>query len=263
MWVLGNKTLQDQELAAQGFKKIDQPDSDGDSLADWEEELWETDPQKPDTDGDGASDGEEIKARRDPRRAGPGDEIQTAKDNLNILIYQALKSKDNGLIIPETPLASPSVKQVKVTTTNERTAEEAIQYARKFVAATAPYLQYSGPNPEKSLLEKIDNEKSSATENLTNYGYMLEGVTQSLEDISTPEEVSSHHIKLITQIKKMAVLVQNMLEAEKQPIIALQAGQQFPIERAYVSQAILDINQYLIRYGVSLTPEMLSGILRF
>ncbi len=37
-------------------------DSDGDGLADWEEVLWDTDPNNPDTDGDGIKDGEDVLA---------------------------------------------------------------------------------------------------------------------------------------------------------------------------------------------------------
>ncbi|HEY4497143.1 MAG TPA: hypothetical protein VJC20_00070 [Candidatus Paceibacterota bacterium] len=50
-------------------------DSDNDGLRDWEEVIWETDPQNPDTDGDGTPDGEEVKLERDPLKAGPDDKL--------------------------------------------------------------------------------------------------------------------------------------------------------------------------------------------
>lgn len=58
-------------------EKIAVIDSDKDSLMDWEESLWKTDPQNPDTDGDGASDGEEVKNGRDPLRKGPNDKLDS------------------------------------------------------------------------------------------------------------------------------------------------------------------------------------------
>ncbi|HEY4483452.1 MAG TPA: hypothetical protein VI953_04745 [Candidatus Paceibacterota bacterium] len=50
-------------------------DSDGDGLKDWEEALWNTDPQVADTDEDGTSDGQEVATRRDPAKAGPSDKM--------------------------------------------------------------------------------------------------------------------------------------------------------------------------------------------
>ncbi len=54
-------------------EEVKAPDSDQDSLADWEEELWHTNPHKGDTDGDGVSDGEEVQTNHDPLKRGPGD----------------------------------------------------------------------------------------------------------------------------------------------------------------------------------------------
>ncbi|MSU55555.1 MAG: hypothetical protein EXS46_03410 [Candidatus Taylorbacteria bacterium] len=52
-------------------------DSDSDSLKDWEEGLWKTDPLNADTDGDGTEDGAEIKNGRDPLTKGPNDKLDT------------------------------------------------------------------------------------------------------------------------------------------------------------------------------------------
>lgn len=54
------------------------PDSDGDGLKDWEEQLWGTDPNNPDTDGDKTSDGEEIRLGRNPLVTGPEDLLTSA-----------------------------------------------------------------------------------------------------------------------------------------------------------------------------------------
>lgn len=55
-----------------------QEDSDNDGLKNWEEELFNTDPNRPDTDGDGTSDGEEVRAKRNPTIPGPDDAQQPA-----------------------------------------------------------------------------------------------------------------------------------------------------------------------------------------
>ncbi len=55
-------------------------DTDLDSLPDWLEEFYKSDPNNPDTDGDGTKDGEEITLKRDPSIAGPNDALIAYKD---------------------------------------------------------------------------------------------------------------------------------------------------------------------------------------
>ena len=62
-------------LIAENFSE---KDTDGDGLRDWEETLWNTDPEISDTDGDGTNDGDEVDLNRDPRKEGPGDELGEA-----------------------------------------------------------------------------------------------------------------------------------------------------------------------------------------
>jgi hypothetical protein len=50
---------------------LDNPDSDGDGLSDYDEvKKWKTDPMRPDTDGDGFPDGEEVSNGYNPLGAG-------------------------------------------------------------------------------------------------------------------------------------------------------------------------------------------------
>lgn len=64
-------------LSAEQTNNIEELDSDGDGLFDWEEILRKTDPTNPDSDGDGTIDGTEVKEGRDPAVAGPDDAIST------------------------------------------------------------------------------------------------------------------------------------------------------------------------------------------
>jgi len=50
-------------------------DYDYDGLADWEEEIYKTDPTNPDTDGDGYLDGEEVASGFDPTIPAPNDKL--------------------------------------------------------------------------------------------------------------------------------------------------------------------------------------------
>jgi hypothetical protein len=63
--------------------ELQNKDSDGDGLKDWEEGLLGTDPHKADTDGDGTSDGKEVALGRNPLVKGPNDKAsETAKNGL-------------------------------------------------------------------------------------------------------------------------------------------------------------------------------------
>ena len=71
---LANKNLEiknseQQILSASSSAKINQfmiLDTDGDTLKDWEEALYKTDPKLADTDNDGTNDGDELANNRDP-----------------------------------------------------------------------------------------------------------------------------------------------------------------------------------------------------
>jgi hypothetical protein len=54
-------------------ESINETDTDGDGLKDWEELLWGSDSTLIDTDGDGTNDKEEIDSGRNPTIAGPDD----------------------------------------------------------------------------------------------------------------------------------------------------------------------------------------------
>jgi len=73
--VIENPTIKSKTSLQLISESIQESDSDSDSLKDWEEALWKTDPEVADTDKDGTSDGEEVKVGRDPRVGGPKDEL--------------------------------------------------------------------------------------------------------------------------------------------------------------------------------------------
>lgn len=53
------------QMQFEALAALEQQDSDGDGLRDWEEALWGTDVNNPDSDGDGVMDGEQIRQLQD------------------------------------------------------------------------------------------------------------------------------------------------------------------------------------------------------
>lgn len=89
------------DSSLQAFQKLD---SDNDTLPDWQETLYGTDPQKADTDGDGTNDANEMTVNRDPllantAKAGlePNDKIDPkiiAEENKITEEYESLNATD-------------------------------------------------------------------------------------------------------------------------------------------------------------------------
>ncbi len=82
------------EQLAQNFNMenvIDDYDFDG--LADWEEEIYKTNPLNPDTDGDGYLDGEEVASGFDPTKKAPNDKL---KDEASQQIGEGLTRPEPG-----------------------------------------------------------------------------------------------------------------------------------------------------------------------
>lgn len=79
-------------------KNIKEPkieeDHDGDGLKDWEEKIYNTDPNNPDTDGDGYLDGEEVASGFDPNKKAPNDKLKKAENKKEN--YQEIKRPDPG-----------------------------------------------------------------------------------------------------------------------------------------------------------------------
>ena len=72
--VLSSKTSQSEKNIIVNNESANQ-DSDQYGLLDWEEEIYQTDPNNPDTDNDGYLDGEEIATGYDPTKPAPNDKL--------------------------------------------------------------------------------------------------------------------------------------------------------------------------------------------
>lgn len=92
-----NKKIGEKDVAYKKEKNIPKKeylikDVDSDGLYDWEEILWETNPNNPDTDQDGTNDGDEVKQNRNPKIPGPDDifspdensDASSTEENLNL-----------------------------------------------------------------------------------------------------------------------------------------------------------------------------------
>lgn len=85
----GNRPYQSEDnnnlvaATSSSFEAFKLVDTDKDSLPDWQEALYGTDPKKADTDGDGTPDGAEINANRDPLKANTAGKGQEPNDKIS------------------------------------------------------------------------------------------------------------------------------------------------------------------------------------
>ncbi len=70
--VLSSNARTDTQQDTKATEPVISQDTDGDGLADWQEELYGTNPKLVDSDGDRISDGEEVKNNHDPLFYGEG-----------------------------------------------------------------------------------------------------------------------------------------------------------------------------------------------
>lgn len=95
----------DRSIAVNQTEDLYARDSDNDGLKDWEEVLWNTDPNIADTNGNGVSDGEEVRLGRNPITSLPLLEEETTR--LKGEVYADLK--ETKLSKPaEPPTLAPS-----------------------------------------------------------------------------------------------------------------------------------------------------------
>jgi len=159
-------------------------DSDRDGLKDWEEELWETDPQNPDTDGDGTNDGDETKENRDPTKPGPDDALPEPSQQENT-------SRENGLNNTKTrAITNQILNQYLFLRQNGGASEDDIQNLARQITSTSVFNSQSNIYTRDDINISTDNSKEA-----------LHTYTNTIANIfeNSPYEESSNEIDIISQ----------------------------------------------------------------
>ncbi len=155
-------------------------DSDGDSLLNWQETLWGTNPALPDTDGDGQTDGEEVRTGHDPLTVGAGAYAQ------------------------DTGTSSPTASSTPLTAT------EAL--SRTVFSSFMARLQ-SDPNSKPSSAEQaqmVDSAITQASRGLSLPSFDAQGLTVVP---ATPETRKAYIATYLREIRAMTTEAPNENEA--------------------------------------------------
>ena len=205
-------------------------DTDGDTIADWEEPLWGTDPNNPDTNGDGVSDGEEVKQKKTALQSNP--ETQ-AEYNETELLSQELFTLINSLSASGA-LTDEAMQNIANTFVQNTIAEEVAPDA---YTRTMLDISYNNTSTElhsyQGALEKTINpaiEKgvgqemqaiasgiylgdASFFQNLAVAGDVYLQTSKALIAIpNIPSTVASYHLALANDMEKIGMSLKSMTD---------------------------------------------------
>ena len=241
-------------------------DSDKDGLADWLEEFYKSNPSIADTDGDGTSDGEEVSLDRDPTIAGPNDPLITRKDLLQTeadmskynagsvtdkasieLFSKYLNLKKEGLLKPEDEAALVNDLSKKIT----EQASLVPKYSKtdlNIVNSTKESITAYGDRVAQAsigALTKMDSHKNlEDTEYFLALSEEYKDYAYELSQVSVPTVSQELHIELINYLYKTAILYENFVKADADPLSSLVIITQYKNSTTNDAQLYTALSQY-------------------
>lgn len=212
-------------------------DQDMDGLYDWEESLWGTDPKQKDSDKDGVNDKEETEIKKNELGITTNQEDSSANqtDQLAKEIFSlAVSLNQNGLLTQEgvenlTKILGDQIltteeienpeSEIQVLTT-ENTPENKEKY-KTSVLKTIEVAKNKGFGGELTEFSKIIAEESDNTENLEKISQTYSDLADELIKIKVPEEISSIHKSLISELIRTSLSINLMSNYYSDPILSL------------------------------------------
>lgn len=277
-FVFFNKDEQSKTLAQLQAEGID---SDNDGLKDWEEALWQTDPNNPDTDGDGTPDGAEVSANRDPLRPGPNDQVgreqivalydyesdlETARGsrlNQTRNLAQSLlprvlllSSKDNLTQSDLEEVVTPIELSTLLSTqyrpafsvsdldTKETTNENKVQYATKMEEIMNQY-QDLDSDEISEFASYLENENEAGIVGLRSTALRYETIARSLLATPVPAVVSSEHLALVNGFNSLSGSLERLSNYYSDPIAALVGLKRYKDTAPQIVESVSSIAQKL------------------
>ena len=288
------ETLRSDSLLPEGTAEVTAlltKDTDGDSLKDWEEELWGTDLSLPDTDKDGTPDGEEIVNRRDPLKAGPDDPLDEASvrekttlqststpltdtDRLArefFTTYLEIK-REGGTLSTESLqlLGERMFENAPVLTAPVYAESDLILSHSKVQGVIRTYGNTVGatigaapafPESELDILSKAaKGEDREYIERLDPIIAAYAKLFDDLRQIPVPDGAQDEHLALLSSVSGIKVSIENMRKLFENPIVVLPAVALHKESADNLILALRALDHYFLGKGISF-KETESGYL--
>lgn len=229
-------------------------DDDNDELKNWEEALFRTDPNNPDTDGDGVADGEEVKQGRDPAKAGPDDRLpaptlarqKTSGEEQNLtrdfteailarpvvtmlaggtpqIPQETVERYADALLKQSVLSAAPTITRSDIRIDQRETPEAIAGYFRTFQNAFEK-IRSGGVNETEIALELLQSgQRSEHFEDLKAQIALYDDAIALLKQAPVPQSLADFHIATLdylSQFRYSTILFQRI---EQDPVKALVA----------------------------------------
>lgn len=266
-------------------------DSDSDGLRDWEEILWNTDPNNQDSDGDGTKDGQEISLGRNPTLANQNDSLVasfTATGTVSVFATGTMSLTDRvGRELMGSYLVARQTGSELSTADQKRLVDEAL--ARSVIADAPPRISTSSivhvsATPEAArtyaeqvvailmktvvrnkvnelaLVGKYLQEKDIvAKAELDVQLHRIREAADQLQKIAVPEDAVTLHVELINACIAYAMTMEALGNVEHDPMRAAVATSRYDIDQPALQRSVTAFHTYRKAKGVLLSTEAQSS----
>jgi len=278
-----NPVVAGNEITNKIINPMADQDTDKDTLKDWEESLWGTDPKNADTDTDGTGDGAEIAVGRNPKIAGPDDKLEmenvpltndnpaadTTKTNqvAKQFITEYMNMKKSGVPLTASEQSQlingllTSMQNGQKTLENKYTLSDikkdpdnSIENITKYGNTMGDIMVKNTPkNTESELLILQKALTSRNQEDLDKIMILAAAYQNTVNDslkIAVPEEVAPLELNLINSMYQVAEGIKGLQIALKDPISGVLNLSQYQNAVRGMRAAFAQINAYFENKGV-------------
>ncbi|OGI83931.1 hypothetical protein A2997_01975 [Candidatus Nomurabacteria bacterium RIFCSPLOWO2_01_FULL_36_10b] len=227
------------------FQEFSQKDVDKDGLKDWEESLWETDPNNADTDGNGISDLAQVNAERSRMQSGnvnlESSDSQISEETLtntdifardlfttvSVLDQQGILNDNADLVKQQISDSVQSIQlyqpfdfaQIKLI---NNTSDNIVRYINEMLVILKRY-----PFNEEDLILVLNSSThESPSESSISVYQKYQSFTRELEQISVPSDIRDAHIALVNAMRHYTGIIGAFVNTQTDPIMAMAATQQ-------------------------------------
>lgn len=253
-------------------KDIVEKDTDSDTVPDWEEVLWGTDPSKTDTNGDGVADNVEIEKKKQAlAHENTSAETENSNADLNetekfsreffasiIALQQsgnlndqtvgelANTVKENAALEQNIP-DSYSMADIK---TEEDSKESIRTYHEQLLNVLNKYKD-TNIGEELSIIDaSLSTEDKKSLEDL--YGIALEykNMADDFAKIKTPSSIASTHLNLVNSSKNTGLAIENAVQIYDNSIKGLIGISQYKKESDMFDKSFVELQDYFKNNGI-------------